>query len=133
MNDLFVYGSLMNPEVYELFIHPKNRPIPAILKGYQRFFVLGYSFPGIKADFGTEVEGLLFTDLTNEQIKVLDNFEAEWYSRKKVEVVIQGSKKKSCEVYLFQEQYFDLLSDKVWDNQTFREKYMQAFISRHIH
>lgn len=130
MNDLFVYGSLMNPEVYRIFIQPKHKPVSAVLKGYQRFFVSGYEFPGIKTDENSEVNGLLLLGLTDEQINILDNFEADWYSREKVDVLLESNTTKSCEVYLFQKRYQHLLSDRIWDNQTFRKRYMDTFIKR---
>jgi hypothetical protein len=105
LNNCFVYGTLMSPEVLQTLIGR----VPTICKraylpNFSRHPVKGYVFPGIiavkqtlnklapgDAIFREEqkaVEGLLLTGLSKEEMGVFDWFEGDEYTRSVMQVSI---------------------------------------------
>ena len=85
---LFVYGTLMAPEVLGGLVHrvPALRAVK--LRGFHRWCVKDATFPAIlKApanDIRAQVHGLLLEDLTAKELRCLDYYEDEAYERQRV-------------------------------------------------
>jgi gamma-glutamylcyclotransferase (GGCT)/AIG2-like uncharacterized protein YtfP len=95
MINMFTYGSLMVGRVWQrvLKIHANqvHRYMPAMLWHYQRFCVAGQTYPGMKAAPESVVPGILYFNLSTEQVSVLDQFEGDEYRRATVEVEAVGA------------------------------------------
>ncbi|CAM9662340.1 unnamed protein product [Choristocarpus tenellus] len=83
---LFVYGSLMQPEVLQVLlgrVPPTNK---GILHGYHRYRIKEQVYPAIFPCEGSSVEGLLLPGLSPREQYILDLFEDEDYQKVDVDV-----------------------------------------------
>lgn len=82
MSAVFTYGSLMFEPVWSMVVStPGRAPMPATINGYQRFCVRGETYPAIVAVADGQVSGMLYVDVTDEQLATLDAFEGSDYQR----------------------------------------------------
>lgn len=129
MDKLFVYGSLMYEEVWGHLIKGKFDRVQAELEGFKRVNITGETYPGIRKEKGSKVEGVLVAGLNSGHFRRLDKFEGKFYKRKTVTVLTKMQTEYKCEVYLFKNEYKHLLSNTDWCCEKFREKYLQRFLS----
>lgn len=102
LNHLFVYGTLMDPEII-LSISGKPHPgTPAYIMGYQRFQVKNKNYPGVIKSEGL-VHGLLYSNITPESLDKLDFYEGDEYTREKVEVFLVPTSQLTAWCYLYKE------------------------------
>jgi hypothetical protein len=110
----FVYGTLMSPDVLQVLLGRIPNLIPnAILPNHSRHPVIGRVYPGViptstprpssssassSSSLGASsptssdtVKGLLIVDITPLEMKILDWFESDDYTRSTVQVVVQPS------------------------------------------
>ena len=78
MFNVFAYGTLMFPEVASVIAGIECTGEPLTLPGYRRYEATirtWANFPVIVEDAGHSVDGLLFRDVTSQQLARLDWFE----------------------------------------------------------
>ncbi len=78
MPNVFAYGTLMFPEVAVPIAQIYADGEPTTIHGFRRYEALTRSwgnFPAIVRDPGSTVDGLLFRDLSRQQLDRLDRFE----------------------------------------------------------
>lgn len=87
MEYLFVYGTLVDPELLRSIIGRTVTGIPDKLYGYQykddALIIDGEKYPGIKECNGLSVEGVIY-DVCPEELTLLDQYESGKYQRKRV-------------------------------------------------
>lgn len=81
MSRLFVYGTLMVPEIMSTVSRVKASGMPAVLSGYRRCLVRDEVFPAIIADSQEKVEGILYQGISDDVWRRVDHFEGEYYQR----------------------------------------------------
>ncbi len=134
MCNIFTYGSLMFPEVWERVVGSKYRASPATLHGYLRRGVRNESYPVIvQQGQESHVDGMLYFGISTEDLTRLDRFEGEYYVRHSVEV-ITGRQNVCLEAfaYVLSERYRHLLSDRDWDPGFFREHDLHLFLADYV-
>ncbi len=75
---LFVYGSLLFPEVLRALLGRVPNRVPASAPGWRVAALPGCVYPGLVRGPGTAT-GLVMTDLAQREWQVLDAFEGELY------------------------------------------------------
>jgi len=92
---LFVYGTLMKPEVVRRLTGKTPNYEKAFLRGYRKYST-SY-IPYIMKNENSKVEGLLITNLDEEDLKKIDRYEGEGYLyiREKAEVVTERSNEEA--------------------------------------
>lgn len=128
MNDLFVYGTLMNDEVLTSLMRCTFPKTKAIISGYNRFMVSGENYPAIRPDKNSSVVGEVLMNVSAEQLYILDEYEGQSYERITVSVVTDDNAQRQCETYVYKPEYYKFLSDIDWCNEVFREEHMNSFI-----
>ena len=99
---LFVYGSLLTPEVLHGLLNRVPACRPATLRGFSRWRVAGENFPAILQTPGGSVDGKLLEDLNEREMGALDYYEDEAYERLTVDVdVVGGSTVSEVNVYVW--------------------------------
>lgn len=124
--DLFVYGTLMLPEI---MLAVSGHPGPgehAILHRYRRRLVAGEVYPAIVEAAGETVDGLVYRGLDGRQLARLDRFEGEMYRRVRVEVLV-GVTVMQAQVYVLKPRFCHRLSDQAWSLQDFAERGLRRF------
>ena len=130
MNNLFVYGTLMNEEVLTSLLKCNFKKKRALLSGYGCFSVSGKNYPAIRPERESVVTGVLINNLTLQHLEILDKFEGVFYQRITVEVEANDNNKHQCETYTFKPEYYNLLTKTGWSNENFRKIHMKSFINR---
>ena len=107
MPNVFAYGTLMFPEVGGPVADLTGWGEPVTLPGYARYKVARLNraagfYPGIVPEAGSNVHGLLFRNITDDQLAALDEFEQidqGWYVREHREF-LTGSGPCQAHVYV---------------------------------
>lgn len=119
-SNLFAYGTLQHPEVVTHVIGREPRGLPTRLRDFARFRVRGQHFPGIFPREGAETDGTLFTDITAEEWRKLDAYEADFYERWIVcPESTEGDPCRAC-AYVVPPHYQHALSNEPWNLNTYR-------------
>ena len=126
MTHIFAYGSLMIPAVMRAVTGRSFLSISASLRDYARYSVRGASYPGIIQEKGVVTPGILYLGLDHHAVKMLDEFEGEWYERTPVDTETGEGRILRAETYLFKPQH--LLTKEAWDLETFKSKHLRAFM-----
>jgi len=129
MTHLFTYGSLMFEQVWDKLVTGHYLSQKATLNGYARRSVKGDEYPVIfQAD--ELVEGVVYYDINDEDMKILDRFEGEYYERKEVELRVENKNIQAC-VYVLKTNYFDLIDPKPWSEGVFATKGLPRFLANY--
>jgi gamma-glutamylcyclotransferase (GGCT)/AIG2-like uncharacterized protein YtfP len=97
MPDIFAYGTLMFPAVAKAVTGIDDPGLPLTLTGYRRYEAKTRqraNFPVIIKEKTASVDGLLFQDLSQQQLDRLDWFEDvvdQLYIRKKIQTQFNGN------------------------------------------
>jgi len=131
MNNIFTYGSLMFPEVWERVVGSHYQVSPARLDGYVRRQLRDEIYPVIVPQVpDSHVEGMLYFGISIEDLARLDRFEGEYYVRRSVTVIDcrEGIVRQAFS-YVLSGRYRHLLSDRDWDPGYFHEHGLRRFLA----
>jgi gamma-glutamylcyclotransferase (GGCT)/AIG2-like uncharacterized protein YtfP len=129
--NLFVYGTLMDEEIWNQIVRGRYERLPARLDGYGRRRVQGENYPGLIEEEKGHVHGVIYFDVAGEEVERLDRFEGKEYQRIKVRVALEEGKNLECETYLFKKIYRARLTDQDWDFEAFIKKGKNRFIEHY--
>ncbi|RJF97142.1 gamma-glutamylcyclotransferase family protein [Noviherbaspirillum saxi] len=124
LTPVFTYGSLMFPEVWNRVVRGDYRSLPATLPGHARFVLKNETYPGVIAQPGQSVAGLLYFDVSPQDVVALDAFEGDEYRRVAVGVTLDSGETVEAQAYLY--LLPQKLSDSPWLPEAFQ---MQRFIA----
>lgn len=131
MTNLFVYGTLMDPEIMEHVAGERFESEPALLKNYGRFRVIDEMFPAIVAKPLATIEGRLYRNVKPKALSYLDEFELILYNRQTVTVHLQNHTKVVADAYILMDEHREKLSKDIWTLEWFLEHGKEAFRSRY--
>lgn len=82
---LFVYGTLTEPETQKKVLGKTVKGEPDVLEGYKKstIVIFGNSYPDIVKVPSSFVDGLVIP-VTLDELELIDNYETNWYTRKKI-------------------------------------------------
>lgn len=128
---IFVYGTLQAPEVLRVLLgRVPTLQSPAFLTGYQRYPVLGQVFPGMvpSSDAECQTRGVLLQNLDSHEMRVLDYFEGDEYTRQCVTVSYQGDVQET-QTYVWSNPISELDLGNAWDYQQFRTENLEWYLT----
>ena len=131
MKHLFVYGSLMFDDVLNQLVNKQYKRVKAEIHGFQCLQVKGEVYPALVKMVSESTRGLLVLNISQEDIKVLDEFEGEYYFRS-TETINTGQAIYEADVYLFKDEYRDLLLEEQWDACCFQRRVIQRFLKCYV-
>ena len=131
MKNVFVYGSLMFDDVWNRIVQHRYEKHAAVLSGYERLSVKGEDYPGLVKSFDSSVEGVVYNDVTAQDIHRLDKFEGKYYKKIPVTVTCETGQLLNADVYLFNRRNRRLLSNIPWDPVAFQAHHLRQFITRY--
>ena len=126
--NLFVYGTLMDKEIFQIVAGERPSSDQAILHGYIRKQVIGEVYPAIAERPESEVVGILYDNLSETALHRLDRFEGDQYDRCRVKVSLQTGQFADAQVYVFAEKSKQRLSSDNWDYQAFLNGGKELFL-----
>lgn len=130
--NIFVYGSLMYKQVWQRIVSGTYQQECALLTGYQRVAIKGESYPALIKNTQQQVKGIVYFDVSEDDLSKLNAFEGEYYQLHQTQCL--GDKGQSVVVYcyLFKEKYSGLLLDREWDKHRFESEQLDAFINNYL-
>lgn len=115
---LFVYGTLMLPEVQRAVVGRRFRSVRAVLHGYRRHALRGADYPAIMPEAGASVHGVLLRGISRRVLRILDAYEGSDYVRRRVEVVSERDEPDVTWTYVFAGRRRARLSRHDWRART---------------
>jgi gamma-glutamylcyclotransferase (GGCT)/AIG2-like uncharacterized protein YtfP len=128
MQHLFVYGSLLFPELIEKLTGKNFGFLPAVLFGFQRLAVKGSDYPAIVPKVNKKVDGMLVLDVDRKSMKILTYFEGDEYRKEDV-VVFSENKTYNATAFVWNEN-LKFLEKFDWDLFSFRETSLKVYLER---
>ena len=126
--NLFTYGSLMFPEVWERVTGLSGEGQPASLGDHAARRIRGQTYPALVKAVGESTEGVLYADVTPEAVARLDAFEGHFYERVMVGVSLGAGAKTSAWVYRAAlPDDPDILAER-WDPERFQREHLGRFL-----
>lgn len=129
MTNLFAYGTLLFPEVWERVVGGKYRQAPASVRGMAVYRAAGKLYPVMMAGKPSDLaRGIVIYDLSAGSLAALDHYEAAFYERIEVAAVLSdGSGEVMAQAYLLPESHRQLASDELWDAEAFQREAMDDY------
>ena len=129
MASLFVYGTLMDAEVF--FAVTGTKPPEAekaLLRGFARYRVRQATYPGILPCPGGQVDGVVLADLPGALWHRLDEFEGPLYELRPVTVSTVGGSTAAAWAYIVPRHLGAQLSKEPWSLERFRREDKSALL-----
>lgn len=128
--NLFTYGTLMFPEVWQRISIDLFPGQPATLRGYSMFRVKDAVYPGITpCDSASEVRGIIYCDLDEDTLFELDTYESTFYKRQPVRATLNDGSEIDCHAYIVPPSRRDMLTDDPWDSNWFRTHELDKYLN----
>jgi gamma-glutamylcyclotransferase (GGCT)/AIG2-like uncharacterized protein YtfP len=126
MQNLFVYGTLLFPEILKKIVGREYNSVKAVLKDYRRFAVKDFDYPAIIEQKNGMVNGNLILNVDDVAMNVLSGFEGNEYVKREVEVLADNKKIKAV-VFVWCDSTIKL-SENDWDENFFRQNRIGNYI-----
>lgn len=130
-NNVFVYGTLMLPQVVEALTGNLFTSKAAILNGYSRYVFKGKCYPGIVEDKTGCVEGVLYLNIDDRTLSIFDWFEAILYERCLLEIQIKDETIQTF-AYIVLQKHQQKLNNLPWSLEKFIEEYSEEYVQKCI-
>lgn len=117
-NALFVYGTLLDEDVFSAVLGRAPPTVPAVLAGFRRHPVAHTAYPAIVVDADHTVSGHLVHDLSATELRRLDGFEGGDYQRVVVTVTTSDGRQHPANVYVWRADPARLV-DATWSFDDF--------------
>lgn len=124
--NIFTYGSLMFSQVWGKVVLGNYFSSPAMLNGYKRYRIRNETYPGLFEGKAIDsVSGVLYHDISADDLVRLDAFEGDYYERVPEKVAYED-RLIPAQVYITKHQY--LQSEDPWDPEYFRKYQLSNFL-----
>ena len=130
MAHLLTYGSLMFKDVWKRLIQSEYKADRATISGYARRCVKGDEYPAV-FPANESVTGVVYFDISDEDMQILDAFEGEYYERKTLTASLGNHQSIPVEVYILKEQYYHIVDDTLWSELHFAQEGIKRFIENY--
>ena len=95
MQNLFVYGTLLFPELVYALTQKSYKSTPALLKDYQVTEIfdgaIPRSYPALTPMLGAEAKGKLLFDVDEKALGILDSYEGDEYEKITINLPVDGA------------------------------------------
>lgn len=111
---LFVYGSLCDKSLRQTLLGHDSPSQFAKLVGYRAFYLLNQPYPALRRVPSAVTPGRLISGLKPVDLRRLDVYEGDWYTRVKLPICINFSQQVSW-VYVLRPRYQRCLGYKLYN------------------
>jgi gamma-glutamylcyclotransferase (GGCT)/AIG2-like uncharacterized protein YtfP len=128
--NLFTYGTLMFPEVWQRIGIAAGESEPATLQGYAAYRLCDTVIPGIiEAGDDDITTGVLYHGLDEETLFELDAYESDLYQRSAVQVMTSEGISTESQSYIIPQKRRQALSDERWDAERFKQVELVKYLA----
>ena len=125
---VFAYGTLLVPEIALAVVGRLPVSCRAELHGFARYLVKHEVYPGVIPEPGAVVAGMLYSDVRQRELALLDEYEGPTYERREVEVrLVPADVRVRAQCYVVREALSDVLSAEPWDLDHFVQHHCAEF------
>ncbi|PLX43011.1 MAG: gamma-glutamylcyclotransferase [Deltaproteobacteria bacterium] len=124
---LFVYGTLIFPEVVRALLGALPEATPAVANGFSARTLSGRIYPGLLKEEGESAKGVLYQGLDSQMMEVLDRFEGEEYTLSIISVQC-GEEEVDALVYLLSAPFAHLINKERWDLMAFKRDHLSRYV-----
>jgi gamma-glutamylcyclotransferase (GGCT)/AIG2-like uncharacterized protein YtfP len=128
MADLFVYGTLQNPEIVRALTSKSFKQDKYVLSDYAVSLVTGEHFPGMTRSPGAYASGYILYDVDEESLEMIDKWEGPNYTPTNLSILVND---QATEVVAYIWADGSQLEGK-WSNDTYRKTHMKECIEKCI-
>lgn len=125
---VFVYGTLLVPEMMQVVTGRPHSAVAATAQDYARSFIRDRVYPGIIAESGGRVAGLVYMDVDAQAIERLDYFEGPEYVRQTLPIQLADGAIASAEAYVVPVERRDILNGEAWRLSDFVARGLDEFL-----
>lgn len=125
MIDLFVYGTLQNPEIVQAITGRVFDMTPATLVDHEIKSVRDEHYPGMIKSMGPKAAGQILHNIDPESFKLIQEWEGSDYQLSEVTIELTN-RKLEAQTFLWNDP--DLL-DGPWSNSIYRKGHMTECIA----
>jgi len=126
--NLFTYGSLMFPDVWQRVAGEAFPTRTATLADFAAWRVRRETYPGLAPAPGTTTAGVLHLGVSAEAAVRLDAFEGPFYERTAVEVALPGGTRVPAFAYVVRPAHRHDLEARRWDAGEFQKLHLSHFL-----
>ena len=128
--NLFTYGTLMFPQVWERIGIGDFTSTPATLPGFAIYRVRDAVFPGIvRASTKDCVKGVMYLGLDEETLFEIDTYESGLYEREEVTATLANGEVVQCSAYVIPNSRCQALTDEPWDSARFEKEELEKYLN----
>ncbi|MCY1722681.1 gamma-glutamylcyclotransferase [Prolixibacteraceae bacterium Z1-6] len=127
MKNLFVYGSLLFPEILEGLTGKLFKTSDAILHGFKRYAVKGADYPAIVENTSSKVKGKIVSGVDEKSMQTITYYEGDQYDIVPLKIVFEND---VIETFVFVwnlEQ--DDLETQDWDAKRFEQESLPYYLT----
>lgn len=125
---LFVYGTLMIPEIFKKVTGREPDFQHGKLRNYRRISLQNRYYPGLIYEQDDSTEGFLVIINDEREWNILVQYEGSEYKLNEVEVEMQNSSKEKAWVFTLNENYHCIAIDETWYLHKFIECNLQQYL-----
>lgn len=126
--NLFTYGTLMVPEVFNKVVGRTYPTCKGTLSGYMRYRVAEKSYPGIIQEDDRSVQGVVYLGVNSRDLERLDRFEGNIYEAREVIVKTETDIMLNALAYVIKPVFEGLLSEEQWVLEEFIKTHLKEFL-----
>jgi len=104
----------------------------AAIDGYAGYRVRNAEYPGLIRVAGSKTNGILYDNVSEKDLKVLDLFEGSIYTRRLLNVVCADGSETKAWVYVIAEHHRDILTNECWDLEEFLADGFSSFMKGYV-
>lgn len=130
--NIFVYGTLLSPDIWQHVVHKNYKQEKAILKNFESRKIQNEVYPAIIPHDGTLVEGIVYYNVDAIDVQHLDIFEGEEYLRTLVQIETITGEKLTAMSYLYKERFWHKLTSSPWFFEEFLTKGKSKFMETYL-
>jgi gamma-glutamylcyclotransferase (GGCT)/AIG2-like uncharacterized protein YtfP len=128
--NVFSYGSLMFPEVWQKIVRHEYQSSAGTIHGFRRLCVRDGNYPALVISPRAQpIVGRLYLDVRADDVARLDHFETDEYVRVAVITTVDG-KAKAAQAYLAVN--VDALMSIEWDATAFEKTGLPEFLATYV-
>ena len=126
MQNIFVYGTLLSPEIITKLTGKTFKTTPAVLSGYKKYCVKGCDYPAVIQIDDSITSGMVLENVDDYSLYVISFYEGNEYEKLKVTINLNDESKEVLVFVWVKGQ--ELLENKEWDFRHFQKNKLKYYI-----
>ncbi len=127
-NNIFVYGSMLSPEVVKAITGEEGiSASDACIKNFARRKLKDRDYPAIIQHEGSIVIGKILHEVREDLVQLIDTFEGDEYVKKEVRAVLSDDSELSAFAYVWNGDPADVRNED-WDFAHFESHKLRTFL-----